>query len=89
VSLRVNNKFEWHEPRSFEFPILNAEVRILSPAKRRATSSMLGRGFLAQPRRANLRKVSRRSRSSVPSAACSRCLRGPGCLRQAGSLALA
>ena len=20
VSLRVNNKFEWHEPRSFEFP---------------------------------------------------------------------
>ena len=20
MSLRVNNKFEWHEPRSFEFP---------------------------------------------------------------------
>lgn len=31
MSLRVNNKFEWHEPRSFEFPILNAEVWILSP----------------------------------------------------------
>jgi hypothetical protein len=32
VSPRVNNKLERHEPsRSFEFPILNAEVRILSP----------------------------------------------------------